>query len=445
MLTRAGLTLLLVGLTLLTAGIAVGNFYWATLSLVPLGVLLAALSLDAPRRVRATLGVSKPAPRQGEDVTVEVAYEIASGAGAVELHVPLPDAFELKEGRNVHLVPKPPGKMVAGSFSFTLRAAKRGHHEIGPLMAEVIHGALVRAPVKAPAAPALKMDVKPEHAPVRRIRGLPGLARQMFPDNDAAVAGIQTNDFREIREYAFGDSIKSINWRATTRQAGFHAGASLPLVNDYEREGKKSVWLFLDAAPHMKVGTSLDNSFEHAIRAASGIAQYYLDRGYRLGAYVYNHDRSAFFYPDAGRRQLLRWQRAVTGLETGRDASEGMLKAVERAHRFLLQEKPLVVIVTRLGKADESFFQGLRKLRGVTGRRRRRLPILIVSPVVHAAVPNPAEYAPDVVSLLRRRDRPAIQRARRSGARVVEWDPTRSRFETVLLRGAQTARGGGGA
>ena len=437
MLTKAGLTVLLAGLGLLTGGLAVGNFYYATLSLAPLAVLLAALALDPPGRVKATLQVSRAAPREGEEVQVEVAYEVRAGAGGLELHVPLPDAFELKEGRNVHLVVKPLGKPASGRFAFTLRAAKRGHHQVGPLRAEAIHAAALRAPVKGDVAPAVPVDVKPEHAPVRRIRGLPGLARQMFPENDAAVAGIQTTDFRDIREYAMGDSMKAINWRASARSLAFQSGTAMPLVNDYEREGKKSVWLFLDAAPYMKVGTSLDNSFEHAIRAAGGIAQFYLDRGYRLGAYVYNHDRSAFFYPDVGRKQLLRWQKAVTALDVGRDAQEGLSNAVERAHRFLLQEKPLVVIVTRLGKADEGFFTGLRTLRSLTGRRRRRLPILIVSPVVHAAIPTDAEYGPSVVDLLRRRDRPAVQRARRAGARVVEWDPSRARFETVLLQGGR--------
>lgn len=441
MLTKAGLTVLLAGLSLLTGGLAVGNFYYATLSLVPLGVLLAALALDPPGRVKATLTLSKANPREGEDLLVEVAYEVRGGAGGLELHVPLPDAFLLKEGRNVHLVVKRLREPASGRFSFTVRAAKRGHHALGPLRAEAIHAVALRAPVKDDLAPALAVDVKPEHAPVRRIRGLPGLARQMFPENDAAVAGIQTTDFRDIREYAMGDSMKAINWRATARMAAFQSGAAMPLVNDYEREGKKSVWLFLDAAPYMKVGTSLDNSFEHAIRAASGVAQFYLDRGYRLGAYVYNHDKSAFFYPDVGRKQLLRWQKAVTALDVGRDAGEGLASAVERAHRFLLQEKPLVVVVTRLGKADESFFAGLRKLRGLTGRRRRRIPVLVVSPVVHASVPNEAEYGPSIVDLLRRRDRPAVQRARRAGARVVEWDPSRARFESVLLRGGARRRG----
>ena len=441
MLTKAGLTILLAGLGLLTSGLAVGNFYYATLSLAPLCVLLAALALDPPGQVKATLAAGPAGPREGEDVLVEVEYEARSGAGGLELHVPLPDTFELRDGSNVRLLVKRRGEPLKGRFAFTVRAAKRGHHQLGPLRAESIHAVGVRAPVKGDLAPAVPLDVKPEHAPVRRVRGLPGLARKMFPENDAAVAGIQTTDFRDIREYAMGDSMKSINWRATARSAAFQTGTAMPLVNDYEREGKKSVWLFLDAAPYMKVGTSLDNSFEHAIRAASGVAQFYLDRGYRLGAYVYNSDRSAFFYPDVGRKQLLRWQKAVTGLDVGPDAKEGLFNAVERAHRFLLQEKPLVVVVTRMGKADEPFFLGLRKLRGLTGRRRRRLPILIVSPVVHASIPNDAEYGPSIVDLLRRRDRPVIQRARRVGARVVEWDPSRSRFESVLMQGGKTRRG----
>ncbi|HEX2021398.1 MAG TPA: DUF58 domain-containing protein [Candidatus Thermoplasmatota archaeon] len=438
MLTRAGTTLLFAGLGLLTSGLAVGNLFYVSLSLAPLGVFLAALALEAPHGVRATLRVSRTAPRAGDEVLVEVDYEVAKGAGALEISVPLPESFTLVSGRNVRLLAKAPGKPLRGTISFTVAAEKRGTVAVGPVMAESIHAAAVRAPVTEAVAPAARLDVKPATPPVRRIRGLTGLARQMFPENDASVSGIQTTEFRDIREYQAGDSIKDVNWRATTRQAGFHTGTATPLVNEYEREGKKSVWLFLDAAPYMQVGTTVENSFEHAIKAASAIAQFYLDRGYKLGAYVYNHDRSVFLYPEVGRKQLLRWQKAVVALEPGADATEGLLAGVERAHRFLVQEKPLVVVVTRLGKADEPFYLALRKLRGVTGRRRRRIPVLVVTTVVHAAIPNKTEYGRDVVQLLRRRERPALQRARRSGARVVEWDPSVAPFESVLL---QSARG----
>ena len=442
MLTRAGATLLFGGIGLLSSGIALGNTYYMTLALVPLGVLFAAIAIDPPHHVTTRIRLSKVAPRAGDEMLVNVEYEVARGLGGLEVSVPLPESFRLVNGRNVHLLAKSPLKTRRGELSFTVRAMKRGAHEVGPVRVESIHAAGVRAPSTTETSPALRIDVKPAHAPVRRIRGLSGLAKQMFPENDASVAGIQTTEFQDIREYRTGDTMKNINWRATARQASFQSGVGVPLVNEYEREGKKAVWLFLDAAPYMQVGTSVDNSFEHAIKAATGIAQFYLDRGYKLGAYIYNHDKAAFLYPEVGRRQLLRWQQAVVELSPGAGANEGLFQAIERARRFLLQDKPLVVVVTRVGKANEEFFLALRKLRGMTGRRRRRIPVLVITPVVHATIPNDTEYGRDIVQLIRRKERPLIQRVRRSGAKVVEWDPTVAPFEAVLL---QSARGKGGS
>lgn len=369
---------------------------------------------------------------------VEVDYEIPKGAGSVELHVPLPDTFELVSGHNVRLLAKPGRKPIAGSMSFVCRPGKRGKVEMGPVRIESIHALGVRAPTSGEVTDALAVEVRPASAPVRRIRGLSGFARQMFPESDIAVSGIQTTEFRDIREYHSGDPIKSINWRATARTAGFASGTGVPLVNEYEREGKKAVWLLLDAAPYMQVGTSVDNSFETALKAATSIAQFYLDRGYKLGAYIYNGDKQGFYYPDVGRKQMLRWQRAVTGLKPGDSAQEGLFGAVERTRRWLVREKPLVVIITRAGKADEGTFAALKKLRGITARRRKRIPVLVVSPVVYAHIPANEDYRSDLVSLLRRRERPIIQRIRRSGARVVEWDPTEARLESVLLAGGRS-------
>lgn len=439
MLTRAGLVLLFAGLSVFSAGLASGNPYYVTMSLVPLCVFLAALATEAPGGVRAALRVSPATARPGEEVLVEVEYEVRSGLGAVEFQVALPETLALATGRNVHLAAKRGFRPVTGRFAFTLRAEHRGAYDVGPVKAESIHAAGVRAPATGEACAATRLEVKPPHAPLRRVRGMTGLARQAFPESDSASRGIRTTEFRELRGYHPGDPVRAINWRATARQPGFHHGAQSPLVNDHEHEGKKSVWLFLDAAPYMRMGTTLENSFEHAIAAANGLAQFYLDRGYKVGGYVYNHDRSVLLHPEVGHSQLLRLSRAFTQLAPGPDDAEGLHHAVERARRHLLQEKPLVIVVTRAGKADERFFHGLRRLRGMTGRRRRRLPILVVSPIVQAAIPSDPDYGRDLVALVRRRERPLVQRIRRTGAQVVEWDPTRGRFEATLLA---TLRGG---
>ena len=54
-------------------------------------------------------------------------------------------------------------------------------------------------------------------------------------------------------------------------------------MNEYEKEGKKTVMIFIDAGQRMSLGSTVDNAFEHAIQAASGLTSFYLDRGMRVG------------------------------------------------------------------------------------------------------------------------------------------------------------------
>jgi len=80
-----------------------------------------------------------------------------------------------------------------------------------------------------------------------------------FPINDMAKIGVATTDFREIRNYVYGDPIKNINWKATARSS---SPEMWPLTNEYEVEGKKTVWLFLDTAGELEIGTNINNAFD---------------------------------------------------------------------------------------------------------------------------------------------------------------------------------------
>ncbi|HVL87395.1 MAG TPA: DUF58 domain-containing protein [Candidatus Thermoplasmatota archaeon] len=441
MLTKSGHALLATSLALLAAGLTFGNYAYLLVGSFPLFIVLAAIGLDEPRDVRVERNVSRTNVRAGDRVTVEVRVACAGGRGLLEVHVPLPEPFELVEGSNLHLLRKDAGPLEA-SFAFTFRATKRGTWSLPATRLEAVHALGLRDPVAWVQGDDAVLEVKPRLAGLRRTRAAPGFARRIFPENDEARIGVQTTDFREIRDYAFGDPPSAINWKATARRQagaaplpGGGAMPALPLVNEYEREGKKTVFLFVDAAAYMEVGTSVENAFERGLEAAGSVARFYLDRGYRLGAYVYNA-QDQLLHPDTGRRQFLRLGQVLLRLAPS-PPRQGLRAAVERCRGYLVNGRPLVVVVTRATEDTDGLADGLRRLRAITGRRRRLLPVVVVTPSPYALLPAREEYGEDVVTLLSRLDRPALSRVRRLGAAVVEWDPRRHGFESAFLRGAR--------
>jgi uncharacterized protein (DUF58 family) len=246
-----------------------------------------------------------------------------------------------------------------------------------------------------------------------------------------AKIGVATTDFREIRDYIYGDPVKNINWKATARQSA--QGRLWPLVNEYEVEGKKSVWVFLDAASYLEVGTDIENSFEYCLEAANSVLFYYTDRGYRVGMYIYN-DGEKLFYPDAGNKQFLRVSRELIHLKASPRYDE-FPKAVEKCRRYLLGYNPLCVVVTRLDSDhNQAIIQGVNKLRLLRGRRRRKLPVMVVSVPGFHVMPRHDEYDENSAFMLRLRTRPYSQQLRRMGVSLLEWNPRRENFSTALLR-----------
>ena len=118
--------------------------------------------------------------------------------------------------------------------------------------------------------------------------------------------GIITTDFREIRDYLPGDPYRSINWKATARRAVQYRD-SFPKVNEFEREGKKIVWIFLDKSAEMSLGPMIKNPFEYAIQAAACLARFYLERDCKVGLCIYSaRGAEKIVFPDVGGRQYYK-------------------------------------------------------------------------------------------------------------------------------------------
>ena len=419
---------------LLLAGLFFGNMVVLVMSLVPLSLLLAGLLTEPPRHINIRAGEIKSLIWLGDVVEISREVTVSDGFGIVTLFQELPPHFSLVEGNNLQVSWKSWGPRTF-TFAFKVRCAKRGHYVLPPVKWEARHALSLTQTHHGTLGEPVELLVQPRILNLRRIRGVAGIATSPFPVIDIAKIGVATTDFREIRDYVRGDPVKNINWKATARQAA--QGKLWPLVNEYEVEGKKSVWIFLDAASYLEVGTDIENSFEYCLEAANGVVYYFTDRGYRVGMYIYN-DGDRLFYPDTGKKQFLRISRELINLNTTPRFDE-LPKAIEKCRRYLLGYNPLCIIVTRLDtRYNDDVVRGVTKLHLLRGRRRRKLPVMVISVAGYNIIPRLNEYDDNSALMLQLQTRPQTLQLRRLGASLLEWNPRRENFSTALLRQVKT-------
>jgi len=412
-------------------GLALGNSIILSMSLIPLFTVLVGLLFRRPDNVEIKEVQRKGPSWVGEVDTLSFDVVIKDGIGVVAVAQQLPVNFQVLEGNNFGIYWKGRGEK-SFSLSCKVKCSKRGSYSMPPAQWEAQHPLGLVPTKRQSSGTKVEMTVSPKILNVKRIRGMPGIASTPFPEIDIAKIGLATTDFREIRKYVYGDPIKAINWKATARQA--RRGIIWPLVNEYEAEGKKTLWIFLDGSIYMNVGTVTESVFERAVEAADAVAFYFLDRGYRVGMYIYN-DGGRLFYPDAGRKQFYRLTRELVGLKTAPRFDE-LPEAVEKCRRYILGYKPLCVIVTRLDSRYSGLVvEGTKKIRALRSRwRRAKLPVMVVSIAGYEAIGRKNEYEDNAAAILYLETRPVVESLRRLGASILEWNPRTEGFATALLK-----------
>jgi len=461
------------GLLLLSLGILTGNIALMSISIFPLLVFLLGSSTPAPSDLHLDRRLPNRPIYVGDEVEVEIDLSVGSGIGMVELHTEIPDVFELTRGSNLQVVLKRRGRL-RQKLTFSFRCTRRGTYVLPPTTYESTQIFDLRPSFEGSLGDEQQIEVLPRVARVKRVRGLRRTTSRLFPEEDKARIGIETTDFRDIRTYHWGDSPRRINWKATARELLASSGG-LPLVNEYEREGRKVIWVFLDCGRHMACGTNIENSFEYAIVAALSIVQFFVDRGYKVGVSTYNHSSAMIIYPELGQKQYLKALRSLRDLEPSA-STMGLAAMSEKAKGFLVREKPVVFVVTSLNNSvsfalpepwhfdfDDvtlassavsrltsprlprtveqlaDLLQGLKSTRSaVSSRRPTRLrrPSVIVIDLVPFSLLSTTD-TPDALLVARAYQRAFAKRVRRMGIAVAEWDPAETSFVSVLMRSGQ--------
>ncbi len=156
-------------------------------------------------------------------------------------------------------------------------------------------------------------------------------------DYHSAFKGRGMN-FAEVREYQYGDDIRSIDWNVTARTGS-------PFVKIFEEERELTVMLVVDVSASGDFGTREQLKGEVAVEICALLAFSAIKNNDKVGLIIFSDRVEQFVPPRKGRRHVLRVLRELlfhkpTGKRTDITAALDYLNHVQRkkAVTFLVSD-----------------------------------------------------------------------------------------------------------
>lgn len=105
-----------------------------------------------------------------------------------------------------------------------------------------------------------------------------------------------SSEFESLREYAFGDDTRKLDWKASARRGKL-------IVRQERAERNQSILILIDSGRLMNAEEDGVSKLDHAINAALLLAHVALSRGDRVGLCAFSHKVHAWLAPRGGRAQ----------------------------------------------------------------------------------------------------------------------------------------------
>jgi uncharacterized protein (DUF58 family) len=400
-----------------TFGLTITSAITILLVLLVAGDALAipgAALIHARRRVPESLGL-----RQESEVQLELRSDWPLGlhitvhdalAPAIVHTSPRNERFPWLAGR-IQLLPRG-----SGTLRYPIRADVRGTHQLGTLALRVA-GPLGLAQRTLEFRPADTIAVVPSIAGVRRFRLL-ALQHRL---REAGIRAIRRrgegSSFANLRDYVEGDDPRHVDWKATARRGKL-------ISREYSVEQGQTIMIVIDAGRMMTQLSDGVPRFEHALAAATVLADVAIRGGDHVGLLAFNDEVRAFLPPARGAFALARIRDALIPLEA--TLAEPDYATAFRTLAARIRRRSLIVLFTDVVDPRAS-----RALIAHTSRTAsRHLPLVVAlqnEALVAAALPRENgegalyESAAAEELLLERDD--ALARMRRAGASVLDVPP----------------------
>lgn len=399
---------------LLLLGLLAGNMALAMLAVAIMVYLIVTL-VEGGTQARALPAEADTVVGEvGKPVTVTRRLEASGSPAVIVVSDELGDRFSSRTGKAISVLWKGRGDTdLKGRHQVV--PVRQGRHKMGPMRVKVWNAnALEEAFEVLPGDP-VYVKTESRRKDMRALRNRRSVMILPMPVGHLSTMGAETTDFKEIREYRRGEGFRRVNWKASARRQ--RDGDFKPYVNDYEREGRRKVWLFLDCGRHMNVGTEEENALEHAGNLARTLSDLYLAADCLVGLVLFHAE--GMLLPDNGRRQKALIARTLYGLDPGSSPST-MIGMVRKLKGHLRGGSPLYLVITSISEANASTLSSdLKELKGIGGKRSK----VIVLNVRSYELSTRDELERMAARFMHLDQTIEVDKLRRDGWVVVDWDP----------------------
>ncbi|WP_313345571.1 DUF58 domain-containing protein [Stenotrophomonas sp.] len=231
--------------------------------------------------------------------------------------------------------------LVASSFDYTLTPTARGRF--------VFDGVHLR--LHAPwrmwrqlrlLPPALTVRVYPNFAPLTRFALFSAEQASRLVGAHLKRRRGEGTDFHQMREYRIGDSLRQIDWKATSR-------ARKLISREYQDEKNQQLVLMIDTGRRMMASEGGLSHFDHVLNAALVVSYLALRQGDGVGLFASGGD-SRWVAPQRGMGAIDALLRASYDLQAQPVATDYLAAATELSLRQ--RRRSLVMLVTNVRDED---------------------------------------------------------------------------------------------
>jgi len=262
---------------------------------------------------------------------------------------------------------------------------------------------------------------------VRRIEiSTRGLVNEVFSGEYHSVFKGRGMNFAEVREYQYGDDIRSIDWNVTAR-------AGSPFVKIFEEERELTVMLIVDVSASGDFGTRGRLKAEVGVEICALLAFSAIKNNDKVGLLIFSDHVEKFVPPRKGRRHVLRVLRELLYHEP-----EGRGTDISAALEYVahIQRKRAVVFLVSDFRDD-----GFQKALSVAGRRHDLIAVRLsdvreeeLPPVGLLDLEDPETGERCVVNTSSAAFRTAFRRENERRAAALDRTLERSKVDAIQVR-----------